>query len=98
MNAPVCSPSRHSVPGGGKNSFLQILKVFLSIIKYDKLKLTILTRPEKQKLGQKLHFHAFYGLLKLENAWLTLDENGAFATNFLEIYVSKQHLNLLFTL
>ena len=40
-----------------------------------------------------LYFQAFYGSLKLENAWLTLDENDAFATNFIEIYVSKQYSN-----
>ena len=67
------------MPGGGKNSFLQVLKVFLLIIKYDKLKFTILTRLAKQKVGQKLHFQALYGLLKLENEKMLgspWDENG----------------------
>ena len=47
----------------------------------------ILNRPSEQRLGQKLHFQAFYGLLNMNGSPQV--ENGAFAINFLEIYASK---------
>ena len=54
---------------------------------------TILTKLAKQKFGKKLHFQVFYGLLKLENAWLTIGWKGSISHKFLEICVSKQNIH-----
>ena len=62
----------HSVPGGGKKVILASLEGFV-IDKVLFAEIYDTYQTAKRKLGQKLHFQAFYGLLKLENAWLTLE-------------------------
>ena len=84
----------HSVSGGGKKK-----QIFASLIinkiwfaeTYDSY------QASKTKIRSKASFSSILWLFEVRKCTAHLDENGVLATNFLEIYVSKHHLNCLFT-